>query len=169
MVFGDDKKSIQSFQKAIKLNPEKGQNYHNIAFIYSCQGNYVKAEEIIKVKMKQSEDAMDYVVWAGMAYRQKNKAKMRTVCEEGLKKYPQSYDLYMLQAMSYCYEEQYELGEKSLLKAVELSNYAQEDALYKLALAQLAQEKWGSAKIYLEKARELKSEKAGELLKNHFE
>ncbi|TAE12384.1 MAG: hypothetical protein EAZ95_12460 [Bacteroidetes bacterium] len=169
MVFGDDKKSIQAFQKAIKLNPEKGQNYHNIAFIYSCQRNYAKAEAIIKEKMKQNQDVTDYVVWAGMVYRQKNNTRMRSVCEEGLAKYPQSPDLYVMQGMTYCYEDNYELGEKSLLKAVEASNYTQGDALYKLALAQLAQEKWGSAKIYLEKARDLKNEEATDILKNYFE
>jgi|GEM_PF-3318235 len=159
-------KTLQYFEKVTKLNPEKSENYQNIVFIYLVRKDFKKAEAILRRKMTYKEDATDYLLLALIYERQKKYDKAKAFCKEGLAKYP-SMDLKALLGMLEGLTNNHADAEKYLQEVVD-AKPNDEALLYKLALMQLAQEKWAVGYRTLYQAAENKSEAAKELLVTYF-
>jgi tetratricopeptide (TPR) repeat protein len=93
---GKPEKSIKLLEEAIKLDPGKYDYSYELAYAYFLQNEYHRAiEELIKLT-DHKDITDDYFQLLGNSYNNTgNKEKAIAVYEEGLKKFPDSGNLYM--------------------------------------------------------------------------
>ncbi|HMN16644.1 MAG TPA: tetratricopeptide repeat protein [Ignavibacteriaceae bacterium] len=108
-------KSIAEFQSAILLEPDSGDTYKNLAFVYLSKGDNDAAVDPLK-KLIEKEKALDGYKFLGEIYYvngtnlknqgEETKAKDEfnkaiSVLEEGLKQYPNNSDLLLTLSNAY--------------------------------------------------------------------
>ncbi len=160
-------KALAYFEKVSKLNTEKIQVYYNLCFIHLLRKDYKKGEASIKRKMILSKEAIDYQLLGSIYERQKKHEKAKSFCIEGLKKFPASTEIKAMLGMLEARTKNYAAAERYLQEVVD-AKAPDGELLYKLALTQLAQQKWATAYANLVNAGEQKNAEAKIIIETYF-
>jgi tetratricopeptide (TPR) repeat protein len=165
-LMGDEKKAMLNIEKAIKINPEKGSNYQNIAFIHAVNKRFEKAKQMLQRKMVVSETVEDYLALAGMTQDEKKYAEAVEICKKGFEKFPNNADLHAFWAMIEVRLENYASAREHLQQATILDS-SKSEYMYKRALVNMALKDWEGAKRALDLC-ESREPKAKEILEKYF-
>jgi tetratricopeptide (TPR) repeat protein len=165
-------KSIADFKSALRIEPDSGDTYKNLAFVYLSKGDNVAAVEPLQQLIKR-EKALDGYKFLGEIYyvngtNLNNEGKTEEakvefnksieVLEEGLKNYPDNPDMLITLSTAYIGAGR---GNEAIDKYKKLAEAKPDDenVRYNYGVLLLGAEDFANAEIQFKKAIDIKSQR----------
>jgi tetratricopeptide (TPR) repeat protein len=165
-------KSIADFKSALKIEPDSGDTYKNLAFVYLSKGDNIAAVEPLQQLIKR-EKALDGYKFLGEIYYvngtnlntagKTEEAKVEfnksiDVLEEGLKNYPDNPEMLITLSTAYIGANR---GNEAIDKYKKLAEAKPDDenVRYNYGVLLLGAEDFANAEIQFKKAIEIKSQR----------
>ena len=165
---GEYDKAIESYKKAIEINPKKDDAYYNMGISYDDNGEYDKAIESYKkaIEINPKKDKTYYNM--GIAYSEnKQYDKAIESYKKAIEINPKKDDAYYNMGIAYIENKQYDKAIESYKKAIEI-NPKNDKTYYNMGIAYIENKQYDKAIESYKKAIEINPKK-DEAYNNLFE